>query len=262
MDYLVDYYTTYLQLEDYSTEFSDKKAIFEGMIVVRQNGQYGVVNASKGEALLETKYDSVSYLPNTKDFLVKSNGKYGVVTKNGSVKIKVGYDAIKIMDNENGLYLIKENNLYGVVNTKGNVIIEPEYQQIGVDALTFSQNGIESQYVILNELIPIKNNNLWGFFNKKGEQITDFKYTSLGCTSSKVANSYPVLVVPSYNIIIVRKDKNYNLMKLDGKEVIEAGYVLDSVYMTINVATSENKFYMTYNGKTADVEQQLLNWGI
>ena len=34
MGYLLDYYAQYLQLEEYSVDFSDQKAIFEGMIIV------------------------------------------------------------------------------------------------------------------------------------------------------------------------------------------------------------------------------------
>lgn len=261
MDYLVQYFSTKLKIEEYEADFSDKKAIFENMLIVQgDNKQYGVVNASTGESILETKYDLVKYLPNTTDFLVKSNGKYGVVSKEAINKVKITYDEIKIMDNEHGLYLVRANNLYGVINTEGNVIIAPEYQQIGINTSSFAQNGIESQYILLDELIPIRNNNLWGFFNLKGEQITEFEYTGLGCTISKVASSYPLLVVPSYKLIVVEKNKFYNLIKTDGSEIIN-GYVLDSAYMRTNTETGENKFYMTFNGNTLDIEEKMLELG-
>lgn len=261
MDYLVQFYSTRLKLEKYEASFTDKKAIFENMLIVKgENNQYGVVEASTGKSILETKYDLVTYLSNTTDFLVKSNGKYGIVTKEAEIKVKIAYDEIKIMDNEHGLYLVKVNNLYGVINTEGNVIIQPEYQQIGISTSSFTQNGIESQYIILDELIPIKNNNLWGFFDLEGKQITEFEYTGLGCTTSKVGSSYPVLVVPSYKIIVVQKDKLYNLMKTDGRVLIET-YVLDSVYMKTNAETGENKFYMTFNGNTLDIEEKMSELG-
>lgn len=260
MNYLLDYYTKYLKIEDYSTAFNDKKAILEGMIVKIQNGKYGVVKAQNGEAILETKYDKIEYLQNTSDFMVKSNGKCGILSQKGEAKIKIAYDDIDVMDNENGLYLIKENGYYGILDSKGNVILEPNYQQIGTDINQYAQNGVENKYVLLNKLIPVKQNNLWGFFDLKGKQIADFKYTGLGCTTSKVSNTYPTLIIPSYDIVIVKKDNFYNLMMLDGKELIN-GYVVDSVYMTVNVVTSENKYYMTYNGNTQDIEQLLLKQG-
>lgn len=257
MDYLITFYTTNLGLEEYSDVFADKKAIFENMIVVRKNGQYGVVEASTGNLILEIKYDSVSYLSNTKDFLVASNGKYGIVSKDATIKVKIAYDDIKVMDNQNGLYLIKQNNLYGIIDTDGEVILEPEYQQIGIDIGDFVQNGIESGYVLLDELIPIKNNNLWGFFNIKGEKITDFLYTEIGCKKSKVLSSYPVLAIPSCKMIVVGKNGLYNLIEIDGTEFVDNAFVFDSIYMKTDTSTGQNTFYMTFNGETINIEEYL-----
>ena len=261
MGYLLDYYAQYLQLEEYSVDFTDQKAIFEGMIIVIQNNQYGVIDATTGNAILETKYEEISYLPNAKDFLVRTNGKYGIVAKDATIKVRTVYDNIQIMDNQNGLYLARLNNSYGVLDLDGNTIIEPIYQQIGIGNISnYSQNGIESQYIILDELIPIKNNNLWGFFNLQGEQITEFQFTQIGSNKTNVTNSYQVLTVPSYKIVIVQKDGYYNLMQIDGKEII-GNYALDSVYMLSNTATGENTFYMTYGGKTENIEEWLAGIG-
>ena len=109
-------------------------------------------------------------------------------------------------------------------------------------------------------MIPVKNNNLWGFFNLKGEQITEFKFTQVGSSKANVTNSYPVLAIPSYKIIIVQKDGYYNLMQTDGKEVIR-NYALDSVYMTTNTETGENTFHMTYGGKEENIEEWLAGLG-
>lgn len=261
MDYLINFYTTSIttttELIEYSNEFTDQKAIFQDMLVIKQNNQYGVIQASTGAPLLEVKYDSVKYLPNTNDFLVSSNNKYGIISKDTTVKVKLNYDEIKIMDNVSGLYMIKQKNLYGVVDINGNIIIQPEYQQIGINIDSFAQNGIENKYIILDELIPIKNNNLWAFFNLKGEQITEFEYTGIGCSSSKVASSYPVLAIPSYRMIVVEKDKLYNLMRTDGTVFVENTFVFDSIYLRTDNATGQNTFYMTFNGNTINVEEYL-----
>lgn len=261
MDYLLKYYTTSLGYENYSQEFTDKKSIFENMIIIQQNGYYGVIEASTGKSILEPKYELISYLPNTTDFLVKSNGVYGIMSKEAVTKVNIAYDQIKIIDNSNGLYLVKKNNFYGIINVDGKTILEPEYEQIGLNTNTFAENGVENQYVILDKLLPIKNNNLWAFFDIEGNQVTEFKYTNIGCTYSKVTNTYPVLIIPSYNIVIVQKDGYYNLMQTNGTEIIN-GYVLDSVYMKRNVSTGETNFYMTYNGKTEDIEKVLSDQGL
>ena len=102
MDYLNQYYASKLKIGEYSTstsnteqlskEFSDKKAIFEKMIIFQKDKLYGVINASTGKSVLETKYEEIKYLPATSDFLVKSNGKYGVLSKDASVKVRIVYN--------------------------------------------------------------------------------------------------------------------------------------------------------------------------
>lgn len=255
MNFLLQYYATRLQLTEYLSEFVDQKAILQNMIIVEENKQYGVINATTGEDVLQAKYDAIKYLPTTTEFLVKSNGKYGVVTKDASIVIKTVYDEIKSMDNQNGLYLVKQNGAYGVIDKKGNVIIEPEYKQIGINIDKYAQNGVDNKYVLLNGVIPIQNEEkLWALFNIKGEKITDFKYTGIGCQSITASNSYPVLVIPSYKIIVVQSDKEYKLVGIEGIELTPG---VDSVHLKNDSQTGENKFYMTNNGITLGVEEVL-----
>lgn len=261
MKYLIQYYTTALEIEEYSEVFSDQKAIFEDMLIIRDGNQYGVIQATTGKTILETKYQEIKYLPTTTDFIVKSNNKYGIVAKDTAIKVRTEYEDIRVMDNQNELYLVKHNNLYGVINTEGNVIIKPEYKQIGIDISKFSQNGVENPYVILDELIPIKNGeNLWGFFNIKGEQVKEFVYSGIGCSVTNVTNSYPTLVIPSHKVVVVENDKTYNLMTTTGKELIPRN-IVDSVYLKTDTETGENTFYMTNNSKVISVEELLTSIG-
>lgn len=261
MDYLISHYVQNLKIQKYSTSFADKKAIFENMIIIQDDNQYGVINIETQRPILETKYEQITYLPSTTDFLVKSNGKYGIVTKNAEVKIRTVYDEIKIIDNKNGLYLVKENNLYGIVNIDGKVIITPEYKEIGANIDKYSQNGLESKYILLNKIIPIKNDkDLWGLFDINGKQIAEFQYTGLGCSTSVATNAYPVLVIPKHKIIVVQKDKYYSLITLDGEQLIPDN-VLNSVYLKLDISAVENQYYMTYNEKTINVEEWLKSTG-
>lgn len=273
MQYLNEIYASALKIniddnnnsesERLSEEFSDKKAIFEEMMIIIKDNKYGVISADTGKPILELKYEEIRYLPATSDFLVKSDGKYGIIGKDASSKVKTVYDDIKIMDNQEGLYLVKQNDLYGVINTNGKIIIGIEYKQIGINSEQYKQNGVENQYVLLDGIIPIKNSeNLWGIFNVKGEKIKDFEFEKVGCDQTKESNLYPAVVIPSYKILVVGKDKHYNLITSSGEELIPS-YILDSVYMKTNTETGENNFYMTYNEneKTINVEEWLTSIG-
>lgn len=267
MPYLVKFYGDNLKNAGYietSSEFTDQKSIFENMLIVKsENGKYGVVEASTGKEILETKYDKIQYLPKTKDFLIQSNNKYGIMTKNQTVKVRSIYEKIEIMDNDKGLYLVTQNGFKGVIDTDGKIIIPAEYTQIGLESIDrFKTNGVQSKYILVDNLIPIKKDNLWGFYNVKGEKVTEFKYTQIGCTSSKVANSEGVLVIPKYKCIIVSKDNKYNIMDKSGNEKLET-FILDSVYLKSN-SSGTIKYYMTFDEQkqTRDIEETLASYGM
>ena len=61
MDYLITYWATELKIEEYSEQLSDQKAIFEDMMVIRKENQYGVISVKTGKPVLETKYEEIKY---------------------------------------------------------------------------------------------------------------------------------------------------------------------------------------------------------
>ena len=158
----------------------------------------------------------------------------------------------------------RENNLYGIVKTTGDVLLSSSFQQIGVDSNSFKENRLENQYILVNELIPVKYNNMWGFYNTKGERITDFSFVDVGCKESKVTNTYPVVEIPSLNLIVVKTDKtSYNLINRKG--TIRIGAPLNTVYLKTDASTGKNTYYMTYGGTsdiTRDIEEFFASMGV
>ena len=266
MEHLIQYYAKELKLENYLPEFSDKKAIFKNMMIIEENDQFGVIDIATKKYLLENKYDEIKYIPATTEFLVKSNNKYGIISVEENLietKIKIIYDEIKIMDNRQGLYLVRQNDLYGVVNFEGITIIEPEFKQIGINPDKFIQNKVENGYILLDEILPVQSTDgLWGLYNIKGEKITELKYSGVGCPTSPVGNTYPVLVIPNHKIIVVQKDKSYNLVTFEGEELI-SGTEIGAVYLKQNTATGENQYFMTSgnNEKVMNIEEWLASIG-
>lgn len=266
LNYLVLSYANKYNLneKEYSIDINDEKAIRDGLLIVQVNNKYGVLDVKTGKYILETKYDLISYLPYMSQFLVESNGKYGITDKNGKIKLKVSYDSIEIADSKNELYIVKENSLYGMVNSEGQVILPSSFQSIGIKGSDFEQNRIDNQYILVKELIPVKFNGLWGFYNVKGEKVTDFIFTDIGCTISPVANSYPVVEIPSLNLIVVKiNNTNYNLINRKG--VIRINAPLNSVYLKTDAATGKNTYYMTYGGSseiTRNIEEIFASQGV
>ena len=64
--------TTDKKYQDVEINEDLEKAILEGMFIVNPNNKYGVKNVTNKKYILEPKYEGISYIPATKDFLVDS----------------------------------------------------------------------------------------------------------------------------------------------------------------------------------------------
>lgn len=262
MSYLISHYNK--KILDYgytesSKDFVDQKAVFENMLIVTdESNKYGVIDLSTGEELLELKYDSITYIPTSKDFLVQYNKKIGILSKTSETKIDILYDSIELMDSDSNLYVVRKDNKYGVIDIKGKTKIYIEYDQIGIDISDFSNNNIKSKYLLADNLIPVKKDNLWGFFNKSGKQVVDFKYDQIGYIASNNKEAINLLLIPEYNVIVVGKNKKYTLLNSAGEQLYPIRF--DDIYMTVTSGTTN--YYMIYNDEKIDAREELDKIGI
>lgn len=257
MSFLVNSYSNRVLdygYEKISEEFTNKKTVLDNMLVVikNQNSSYAVIDTA-GNVIIEPKYDYIEYLPNSGDFLVKSNNKVGIISANKQTKVQILYDSLELIDKDTGLYLAKKDNRYGVIDSKGNIKIYIEYDQIGIDNTRFEQNDIKNKYLLDNGMIPVRKDKMWGAFDKNGKTVLEFEYDGFGYIASSNRDAINLLMIPEYNVMVASKNKKYLLISPTGEELCYA--MLDSIYMTIN---SGKKYYnMNYNNEIFDVEDFL-----
>lgn len=261
MPYLVQWYNT--KVLDYgynevSNVFANQKLVLENMLIVNKNGKHGVIDV-EGNVILEPKYENILYLPYIGDFLVKSNGKVGIMSKNNETKIQIMYDNIEVMDVDTGLYVVRKDNKYGVIDSKGNIKIHIENNEIGMNISRFEQNDIKNKYILVDNLIPVRKDNLWGLYDKTGNQVVEFKYNSFGYIASSNKNAMNLLVIPDYNVLVACKDGKYTLLNSVGQELFVAP-VADDIYMTID--GGEKHYYITANNGIMDAEEYLDKIGV
>lgn len=237
--------------ESLDDTFANQKAILEDMmVVISEDGLYGVVNYSTGEEILGAQYDLVTYIPQKSAFLIEKNSKVGIIASNGVTKISPMYDELLLIDDESELYLAKMNNLYGVVNIEGKTVIYLEYDQIGIDIEDFEQSNIKTGYILLNKLIPVMQNKKWGFFDKEGNQVTDLIYDAVGSdTTNSKSLAYNLLLIADENVVVVKRDDCYTFINLDGKELLSC--VFEDVYMEIS--SGKEEYYMVWEDTVYDV---------
>ena len=269
MPYLINAFSQ--RITDYgydkvSEDFTNQKAILNNWLVVEQksdgaNKRVAVLDISNGQpkTLLEPKYEEISYLQRTKDFLITADGKKGIISSTKQTKVRPQYDDIKLMDYDSKLYLIKKGKEYGIINFDGQKVLEAEYSEIGVDISQFKENDIKSKYILAESLIPVKYGELWGFFDTNGNQITDFKYDNIGYITSnnRAGSGYSLLTVPDYNVVVVGINDKYTVMLTNGVEAWPMA--CDSIYMSIY--GGETSYLFEYNSNTFSVTDQLDSLG-
>ena len=257
MPYLIETYTSKILDYGYSKideNFTNQKSVLNSMLIVYKEDEkaYGVIDL-KGNDIIESKYDGITFLPNTGDFLVKSNNKVGTISEKRETKIPINYDSLELIDSDLALYLAKKDNKYGIIDSRGNVKIYIEYDEIGIDNTKFEKNDIKNKYLIANGLIPVRKDKTWALFDKNGNQLTDFEYDSFGYIASSNKDAINLLVIPDYDVIVACKNKKYTLINSSGKTIFAA--LVDDIYMTIS--SGQKHYYMNINDQTEDVEKVL-----
>lgn len=240
--------------------FANQKAILDGMLVVsKETGDYGVTSFDGKKEILGFQYKSLKYMPQNSAFLFTGNdGKIGIISNDGEMKIKPVYSKLELIDNKKELYLASiDGKLYGVVDINGNIKIPLEYEKIGIDTKDFVDNNITNGYIIANKLIPVCQNEKWGFFDTDGKKITNLEYDKVGCITTNVqGTSRNLLLIPEYNLIVICKGK-YGCIDLNGETRLSP--VSDDIYM--QAMEGKNKYYAVKGNDTREITEYMESIG-
>ena len=168
----------------------------EGQFIVKKNGKYGVVS-EKGAIILPLKYSNIN--SNKNGYTVKLNEKAGLFNSEGKEIIPISYHWVytgKIDDNIPIVAELNDNNA-GYINTKNEWVIPPTYQY----AFAFRQG-----------VARVKKGRNYMYINLKGEPvIQDFD-------NYVIQNFDNYVIEPSDNtyIVGVRKECKYMVYDLNG----------------------------------------------
>lgn len=261
MEFLIESYKNVViesGFKDISIKFDDEKAILESLLIVKNDGgAYGVFNVDTKETILEAKYNKIEYIPTTNEFLVKTNGKMGIITATGKERIKLNYESIELVNQELNYYVVSNEGKFGIINENEEIIVPIHYDSIGVNINNFPKNNLKNNYVILDKIIPVRKNDLWGLYDINGTLLTKEGYDGLGCTNSRGRNTESLLVISDYNVIVVKQDDLYYLIYINGEKLFN-GTGFDSAY--ISTDDGETNYCVTRNGKTYNAVDLIEEW--
>ncbi|MCI8344497.1 MAG: hypothetical protein HFJ42_00670 [Clostridia bacterium] len=221
--------------------------------------RYGVHNLDN-EEIVGTKYTNIEFIEGSEEFIVTTvEEKVGIITSEGDTKVTPQYDALKQIDKKSNLYMATSNGKSGIIEKNGKILIYLEYEQIGIDTKQFPTNDIKNRYILFDNAIPVKQNGRWGLFNTKGEVILPIEYISLGCISktSSDRSLNNILVIPEIEGIVICKEfqtdngkmELYGIVNSRGKELVEV--CLDTVYSV--TVSGKDEYTMVNAGNSIDV---------
>ncbi len=168
----------------------------EGMIRFRNNDRkYGFYN-SKGEIVIEGKYDYLyDFTEGLANFEV--DGEYGFINKNDQIVIFPDYDNAHFF--HEGLAGVEKDNKWGFINNEGETKIDFKYDWAGAFFEGVSWVELNDKMYIINKAGETRNvnedidswksfsedmaafksnNNEWGFVNKEGKTIIPPQYAN------------------------------------------------------------------------------------
>lgn len=190
----------------------------EGVLKVKQNGKYGLINY-KGKEILPIEYDEIATLKGVQNSLIiQKNELVGLCNNEGNIIISPEYKEIKAVDKDYkaGYIVINQQDQYGIIDFDKKVILETKYQEI----YPIKANG----------MYHVKQDGVQKLVDKTGKTLVENKFDT-------------IKEVNLANEIIFSKNNQYGIMQIDQTEKVapqyqELSYTSSNYY----IAKKEGKY--------------------
>jgi hypothetical protein len=196
----------------------------------------GLINHSSLKEIVPTIYEHIESLSYEGDYLIKSNNKFGLISKTGQVILPANYNFLKATD----LY---ENDEWILANAYGEV--------------TQSYYGSD-----------VTGGN-WGVINKKGDTILPFKFKEISFENDSIVNlldydGKAYLMNMATQRILTNSEANYlskiqydyeNPIFMIGKDVTRGEYD-DATGGTYGLVTSKGEELVSFNYSEITLENE------
>ena len=249
--------------------YENIRAIPYNLIVVGKDNKYGVVDISQnGKEILSVKYENLEFIQNSEEFFMSAGSTVGLLDRNGKTIIKpMEYDEISILDEVKQLYLVKKDGKYGVLNRNGEIIVHVDYDRIGLKNISDFGNNIEevrNTNLLFDECIIAGADSKYGMFDITGKELLKTNYETFGytTTSSDTSGEASVLIIPeSAGIrgIVVCYDGLYGIYDVNVKNLI-IPCACTRIYSITKAGTTT--YYMEFNGEQMELNNYLVTYDL
>lgn len=186
-----------------------------GVAILKKDGKYGLVDRND-EPLLPFVYDSITDSQGKKCYILEQDGKFGVASYEGILKVVPVYDGIGTGIKE--AFIVITDNHYGLINREGHVVVKPFY-----DFIKYIGKGC----------FRCKSGEEWLLYNVKLYQEDDSDVAQKSIISS---GKYSTVLKKAAFVILRREDGLYAVM--DKYE----NYLTPFEITEISIIHSENQY--------------------
>lgn len=180
-------------------------------------------------------------------FLLKQDGKTGVIDRNGNIVIDVKYDDIKIPNPQKDVFVCYSGENSQILNSQKEQILN-NYQ----DVEPIKLQNIASNLMFEKSVLSYKENDKYGLVNFQGKKITKPIYDEISGLSYKEGellvkqnDKYGVINIKGHKLIDIEYDK----IAVDGYYTNDDGYKYAGYIITTITQEGYRYGYINYNGK-------------
>lgn len=131
-------------------EYKEVKILKEGYkneyLIVDENGNCGVISTS-GTIIIQPKYQDIKYINSNEIYTAKIDGKWNLINKKGEI-LNTNYDSYTYSKGD--YVIVEKNGKYGIITTSGEVKIEPIYEELRYAFSVYYVAKLNSKYGIIN----------------------------------------------------------------------------------------------------------------
>jgi len=180
-------------------------------------------------------------------FLLKQDGKTGVIDRSGNIVIDVKYDDIKIPNPQKDVFVCYSGENSQILNSQKEQILN-NYQ----DVEPIKLQNIASNLMFEKSVLSYKENDKYGLVNFQGKKITKPIYDEISGLSYKEGELL-VKQNDKYGVINIKGNKlidiEYDKIAVDGYYTNDDGYKYAGYIITTTTQEGYRYGYINYNGK-------------
>ncbi len=184
-----------------------------------------------------------------------------VNTRQVEKNVETQYQEIEEMTNNFDYFLVKQEGKCGVIDSNGTMVLPAIFEDIGIEEEKYSD--LTCKYILNGKYIPVKQNGKWGLYSIDGtnaSKLIEPQFEDVGCSLSQSGDSAVIITNMKNNVtgivFLYNKEKSfYGIYNADTGDRIAVS--LTEVFK--KVENGEENYYMSHIIDRATSKPHIVN---